>query len=254
MKRLLTCLLALCLCMAGAWPALAEAMPVEAEPLSGTIYSPAGSDAAMAAFVFAYRYPQFAGDAPAINAINACYAALAADVAAVADAAAAAAGEPRAAGAPACYASVDYRIPYAGTDYLSVLQTESQFLGVSETERWTADVFALDGVYAGQAVTLTQALGLEQADADGAQASFAAELTYRLVWAIIRQEAGMQTHAYFADATEADLRAAFAPEQDFYLDGEGNFVFYVQPGVVAPELEGVLTYPFSLAELLSAAR
>ncbi|MEA4999885.1 MAG: hypothetical protein VB087_10905 [Candidatus Limiplasma sp.] len=254
MQRLLSCVLALCLCAAVALPALAQAAPVETEPLVGTVPYPAGSDAATAPFVLTYRYPQFAGDTPALQAINAYFGTLAADAPSMAAGAAAAAGELPVAGAPAYYVALDYRIAYAGTDYLSVLQTASQFLGVSETERWSADVFALDGVYAGQPVTLTQALGLEQQNADAAQASFAADLLYRLVWEIIQQEAAMQTRAYFPDATEADLRAAFDPEQDFYLDGDGNFVFFVQPGVVAPELEGVLSYPFSLAELLSAAR
>jgi len=33
---------------------------------------------------------------------------------------------------------------------------------------------------------------------------------------------------------------------------KGNFVFFIQAGAIAGEVEGVLTYPFSMAELLSA--
>ena len=36
------------------------------------------------------------------------------------------------------------------------------------------------------------------------------------------------------------------------FDAEGNVVFFIQPGEIAGEIAGVLTYPFAPAELLSA--
>ena len=57
---------------------------------------------------------------------------------------------------------------------------------------------------------------------------------------------------YDPDLTMEELQNAFSPESDFYLDEDGNLVFYVQAGVIAGEVNGILTYPFSPAELLSA--
>jgi hypothetical protein len=59
---------------------------------------------------------------------------------------------------------------------------------------------------------------------------------------------------YDPDLTLDGLRRAFTPESDFYLDDNGNFVFYLQAGAIASEVNGVLTFPFSLSELLSAVQ
>ncbi len=251
MKRLLLCALALCLCIA---PSLAETM-AEGEPLAGALYYPQGSGATNAGYVLSYRYPQFIGDEPATADINAYFAALAADTAAAGIAAAEDVGELPPQGSPSFYTALEYRVTLADDDYVSVLLTSSQFLGNSETVRWSAEVFARNGIYAGQGITLTQAMGLEQAEGELAeQTSFAAALIYELVWRIITQEQAMLTRAYFPDVTEQALRDAFDPEHDFYLDADGNLVFFIQSGALATELEGILTYPFALAELLSAAR
>ena len=54
----------------------------------------------------------------------------------------------------------------------------------------------------------------------------------------------------FDDLTREELEAQFYPEEDFYLDENGNPVFYVQPSYIASSAEGVLTFPFTLEELL----
>lgn len=251
MKRLLCLIAALCLCASAA---LAQTV-VEGTPITGACTYPEGSDVATAAYVFRYAFPQFTADSPQAAAINAYYAALAGDMAdaALADAAGQGEDQPQDSGAPGGYTALDYRITAATEDYLSVLLTSRQFLGNTETESWTGNVFALNGVYAGQAVSLSQAMGLEQEDGAAASAtSYAAQLVYRLVWQIIGDQQAMQSTDYFPELTQADLERVFSPESDFYLDADGNFVFYVQSGQIASEVEGVLTYPFSMAEVLSA--
>ncbi len=249
MKRLL-CLLAALLM---ATPAALAQSAVETQPLSGEIDFPAGADAASAAYSFRYACPQFEAQTDADKAINAYFASVAADMAAAAPGAAAAAGGLPAAGSPAYYTQVDYRVTANTDDFLSVLLTSRQYLGNTETENWTAAVFARDGVYAGQPVSLSQAMGLEQdAAADGG--SYASGLVYGLVWQIIGEQQASLARNYYPELTFAALESAFSPESDFYLDGDGNFVFFIQSGEVAGEVEGILTYPFSLAELLSAVR
>lgn len=251
MKRLLCLLFVLCmLCPA----ALAEAVgvAVEAQPLAGEQYYPAGSDAQTAAYVFRYAYPQFSGQADGITEINAYYTALASDmVNTVMPETVAGLDDLPAQGSPAYYTQISYRTTANTGDYLSVLLTSQQFSGNTETENWTANVFARSGVYNGQTVSLSQAMGMEQEDGANGD-SYASGLAYGLIWQIILQEQSTQRRDYFPELTEADLERVFSPESDFYMDEDGNIVFYIQSGEIASEVEGILTYPFSVGELLSA--
>lgn len=260
MKRLLCIKPAAAFCAALAlclWAGGALAQPaVEAAPLAGALYEPEGADAQTATYVFGYAYPQLAGDRPQDVAVNAYYAALAADASASAAPEILAALEaPPGPGMPAYYTRLEYTVTANTDDYLSVLLTSRQFLGNAETERWTADVFAMSGVYAGRRVSLSQAMGLEQEDGAAAQGvSYASELVYGLVWQIIGQQTALRQRDYDPSLTLADLERVLSPENDFYLDADGNFVFYVQAGELAGEVEGIVTFPFSSAELLSAVK
>lgn len=248
MKRLLCFAAALCLL---ATPAFAQVV-VEAQPLTGIQYYPEGSTADTATYVFSYSYPQFEAQSDTAAAINAYLASLAADTAASSAPDAAADTQPVGM-MPANYTKLDYRITCDTDDYVSVLMQSRQFLGITETESWTALVFALNGVYAGQPVSLSQAMGMEQ-ESDGQGNSYASDLVYGLVWKIIQQQQAALQKDYFPALTYDDLVSVFTPESDFYLDGDGNFVFYIQSGQIAGEVEGILTYPFSMAELLSAVQ
>ena len=252
MKRVLCLIVALCLCTS-----VALAQPaVEAQPISGVWYAPQGADAQTATYVYDYRYPQFTPQVGTDDAINAYYASLASDTlqTVIPDTVAALDTLPTD-GAPAYYTHLDYRITQNTDDYMSILLTSREFLGNAETERWTANVFACSGVYAGQQVSLTLAMGLEQEDGtQGSDISYASELAYQLVWQIISSQQATAQRDYYADLTLADLEQAFSPETDFYLDADENIVFFIQSGQVASEVEGMLTFPFSTAELLSATQ
>ena len=249
MKRLFCLTVALCLL---ATAALAQPA-TEAVPLIGTRYYPSGSTADTATYAFSFACPQFAGRGETEKAINAYFSSMAADLANAAPPDAVSDGQAPEAGTPAYYTHLDYRITRNDDDYLSVLLTSRQFLGNTETENWTAAVFALSGVYAGQPLSLTQAMGLEQADGDAQSGiSYASGLVFGLVWQIIQEQVSMGQTDYDPDLTLQELQNVFSPESDFYLDENGNFVFYIQAGAIASEVNGILTFPFSLAELLSA--
>ena len=154
---------------------------------------------------------------------------------------------------------IGYRLALNTQRYVSVLLYTRTATYRGEYERLDAHTFARDGVYAGQSLTLSQVLGLEQetgtAGVEGvADESLAESLCYDLVWQII--ERGMQDMDgdYLEDVTQEKLRQAFHPEQDFYLDEEGNVVLYIQAGEVAGEIAGTLLFPFAPAELLSAMK
>ena len=154
---------------------------------------------------------------------------------------------------------IGYRLALNTQRYVSVLLYTRTATYRGEYERLDAHTFARDGVYAGQSLTLSQVLGLEQetgtAGAKGVtDESLTESLCYDLVWQII--ERGMQDMDgdYLEDVTQEKLRQAFHPEQDFYLDEEGNVVLYIQAGEVAGEIAGTLLFPFAPAELLSAMK
>ncbi|MCE5343370.1 MAG: hypothetical protein LLF96_07290, partial [Eubacteriales bacterium] len=195
-----------------------------------------------------------AGDTDAVRAVNAYFSALSANLndTPVPETVAELTALPGQDG-PAYYTQLDYRVTAATEDTLSVLLLSRQFLGNAETESWTAVVFALTGVYAGQPVSLSQAMGLEQQDVEP-QNSYASALVYGLVWQIIQEQQAMLQKDYDPGLTRADLESVFTPESDFYLDTDGNFVFFIQAGAIAGEVDGILTYPFSTTELLSAVK
>ncbi len=250
MKRLLCLAIALCLVTV---PAFAQPLG-EAQPLTDARYYPDGSDAATAGYASTYRLPQFVETDETDKAINAYFSSLAASLADAAPPDGAITAQ-AADGSPAGYTHLDYRVTCNTDDFLSVLLSSQQFLGSTQTESWTGLVFALDGIYAGKPVTLSQAAGLEaQDDAATGSESYVSQLTYGLVWEIIQQQEAAGNAVYDPDLTLDGLKHAFSPESDFYLDENGNFVFYLQAGAISSEVNGILTFPFSLAELLSAVQ
>jgi hypothetical protein len=202
--------------------------------------------------VFRYSFPQFVGGKTA-EALNAAYAAQCRDMLdTLVPRNVGEAGPLPEAGMPPYQSELSYRLTANTDDYLSVLLINRQSLGNAESETWTASVYALNGVYEGQTVSLSQVTGMEQEEGD-ASGSYAASLVYRLVWQIIQEQQAIRQN-YFPDLTLDDFKRSFSPETDFYLDADGNLVFFVQAGVIASEMDGILTYPFSLAELLASVK
>lgn len=253
MKRFLCLWLCVAACLLPVYFASAAG---PAEPLEGRILYPEGASEQEATFLFEYSYPQFEPESKALGAVNEYYQAVCGDMSGVlVPQSVRELAVVREEGMPPFSLQIGYDVTARTDEYLSVLLTARQFLGIAESETVTGNVFALDGVYEGQPVTLSQVMGLEQDDDELSEKnSYAAQLVYKLVWQIItEQRVTMQTD-YFEDVSRSDMEAAFSPETDFYLDANGNLVFYLQPGTVAGDVAGVLTFPFSIAELLSTVK
>lgn len=187
-----------------------------------------------------YRYPQFEAWLDADRAINAYYQALARDMDAL---------------ETPVDADINFEVTHNDKRYISVVLTSTSMGGNGESASLSADTFARDGMYAGQLVTLSQVLGLEQDGGDLSDAASVTEsLAYRLVWQIVERDSENADGDYLDGLTEAELRTAFSPETDFYLDEDGNVVFFIQAGEIAGEIAGVLRFPFAPAELLSAIK
>ena len=145
-----------------------------------------------------------------------------------------------------------FQVTHFSERYASVLFTLVYSGGNGSREVIVSDTFARDGLYAGQRVTLSRLLGLEETS-DGSE-SMAASLAYDLIWDLVALEAAKADGDYPEGIVQEDVVRALDPEKDFYLDADGNIVFFVQSGELAGEIAGILHFPFAPAELLSSAK
>lgn len=224
-------LLAVCLslCMLLSQPAFAQANVTPAEPLQGTTNRAEGA--------LSYQLPQLEEKTGADESINRFYQEKALFLDSETD-------------ALTDINTISFRYELASDRFLSIVFSVLTLGGNGETETLYADTFARDGVYEGEKLTLSVVLGMEDEEGQSAAAS---EMAYQLVWEMARREAEKADGDYPEGMTEEDVRRSFDPETDFYLDADGNIVFFIQAGELAGEIAGILFFPFSLAELLSAA-
>ena len=73
-------------------------------------------------------------------------------------------------------------------------------------------------------------------------------LIREMVWAMI--EENTDGVSYYSGFTREELEAQLFPEENYYLDENGDPVFYLQPGVAAPEEAGLLTFTIPLEDIL----
>ena len=140
--------------------------------------------------------------------------------------------------------SVSFLSPrYVSLELISLVQG-----GGGEHERLSAVTFARDGLYTGKQLNLSQILGLEQEE--GGE-SVAKQMVFDLLWQMIETEMQNPDNDYPDGLSRTDLEQVFSPEEDFYLDENGNIVFFIQAGEIAGDIAGILRFPFSSAELLS---
>ena len=213
---------------------------IEIAPVEGVQKRPADADSHQASFALRYQFPQFQAVQEADRAINEYYRALAADMAET----------------PLAdeweNAQITFEILHNTQRYLSVVQTLTVQSGNGQRETLSADTFARDGVYAGQLLNLSQVLGLEEGNELSTALSMAESLAYDLVWQMVQQAMENPESDYPEGLTIEDLKSVFLPETDFYLDADGNIVFFIQAGELAGEVAGVLRFPFAAAELLAS--
>lgn len=246
---------ALLVCLMVPFVAVAEGLEL-AQPIQGAQIYPEGVSEEQAFYVVRYECPQFVAETQTDEAINTYYQSVCDDLRGfISSLAIEDMGMQAEPGAPINYMDIGYQITANTDTYLSVTLTNKQFLGYVESESLSANVFAREGMYAGQLITLSQVMGLEQeGDEFSTEASYASQLVYKLVWRIVEEQRASQQRDYFEALTQKDLEAVFSPETDFFIDMDDNLVFYVQVGMIASDVEGILTYPFSVAELLTAVQ
>jgi len=228
------------LLVSGSVPAGAEPLRM-AEDLAAEIREPLHGGAE---YIYTYRYPQADPEDPSAGGINSFYQYRAEDAEGFeipmnAD-------YYRSQGTDRnIEVEISYRITCNRDDYFSVLISTRQ----EELMTWTGHTFSRRGLRAGSTVALPYLLGiLDSGESDtwlqDRQTARADELVREMVWERLEEMDGLR-----AELTEEDLAYGFFPEEDFYLDENGNPVFYLQPGF-AMEGGGLTEIPITLEEIL----
>lgn len=248
MKRFFLTLLALTLLVSAA---LADPLPL-GEGLSGVAVWPEGADESAATYVYRYAYPTVAGDDEVSGMINDFYTYLVDDALAFAFPMTA---EELEGSDVQAYTTITGEVTCNNDDYLSVRVTTESFRGAAVSVVAAGHVFARHGDKAGSAVSLPYMLGILRADEtdqwmQDRQTAKADDMVRRLVWEVIQEQLAAGEVAYYDDLTYETLENVFYPEEDFFLDENGDPVFFLQEAMVAPQTEGILYFPFTLEELL----
>lgn len=249
MKKLIFLLAALAL-LAACFPALAQEV-VFADDLSGVYCYPEDADETSARYVYRYCYPQLAGESDMTTAFNETYQYTVSDM--LAFEAPMQATEVREGSQK--IVDVSYEITCMTDEYLSVRITKTVTLDDSVSSVISGHVFCLTGEDAGTITSLPYMLGLlKDSDTDewllDRQTAKADKCVRGMIWEMIEEQMLRGDAGIYPDMTQEEFEAGFYPEEDFYLNDRGDFVFFLQQGSIADEEQGVLLYTITLEELL----
>ena len=234
-----------------ACPALAEPLTLGGG-ISGVAVWPEGAEESAATYVYRYTYPTVEGEDEVSGMINDFYTYLVDDALAFAFPMTA---EELEGSEVQAYTNITGEVTCNSDDYFSVRVTTESFRGAAVSVVVAGHVFARHGEKAGSAVSLPYMLGILKADEtdqwmQDRQTAKADDMVRRLVWEVIQEQLAAGEVAYYDDLTYETLENVFYPEEDFFLDENGDPVFFLQESMVAPQTEGILYFPFTLAELL----
>ena len=249
MIRLLLLLLALTL---APLPSLAEAPLTFADDITGVYTWPEGSSDADASYVYRYTYPQLAGESDLALNINQVFRYDADDARAFE-------GPMDASDHPAelgqMQVELTYEITHQSSEALSVRIDKTVTVGESVSRTVKAYTFKLTGAMAGTVTSLPYLLGLVTDDSADEwlidrQIAKADACVRDMVWAMIEEDMDKPYSLIDEEKALEEFEYSFYPEEDFFLDEEGNFVFFVQADVIAPPEAGQFFYTITMDDLL----
>ena len=148
---------------------------------------------------------------------------------------------------------ISYTVTCNSDDFFSVLLRNANSVPGVSTVSWEGHVFSRAEGKADSTMTLPQLLGILATDENDTwlqdrQTARAEKLIREMVWDRMREN--KDGIPFYSDFVEEDLEHYFFPEEDFYLDETADPVFFLQPGIAAPESAGLIVVPLSLEEIL----
>lgn len=233
-------------------PGMAEAPLTFADDLTAVYTWPEGSTEAEASYVYRAAYPQIAGDSTLAMTINNVFQyevtdALGFECPMIGSSHDAALGQMQ--------VTLDYELVHLSDEYLSVRIDKQVVVGEQVSRIVKAFTFALTGADAGTVTSLPYLLGLmETGETDewyiDRQTLKADACARDMVWALIERDMKADASSIYDDLTFEEFEWGFYPEEDFYMDTEGNLVFFLQEGIVAPPEAGQFFYTITMDDML----
>lgn len=249
MFRLLILLLALTILPISG---ISEAPATFADDISGLYTWPEGASAEEASYVYRYRYPQLQGDSALAMTFNNIYQYEVSDALGFECPMIASDHDPS---LGQMLVTIDYQITHHSKDYLSIRIDKEVTLGNTTSRIVKGHTFALTGDYAGTITSLPYMIGiLQTGETDewliDRQTDKADRCAREMVWALVEAEMSRADSSIYEDMTLEEFEWGFYPEEDFYLDKDGNLVFFVQENVIAPPEAGQFFFTISMDDLL----
>ena len=230
----------------------AEAPLTFSDDLTGVYTWPEGAAEAEADYVYRYCYPRVAGENNVALTINNIFEyevsdALGFECPVI--------GSSQEGTDTPMQVELDYEVMHLSDEYLSVCITKTVRQGESESRIVRAFTFTLTGEAAGTLTSLPYLVdALEHGETDewliDRQIAKVDACVRDLVWAQIGEAQKADRLEIYDDLTFEEFEWGFYPEEDFYLDAEGNFVFFVQEGVIGPADGNPFFFPLTREELL----
>ena len=238
----------LCLLLASACVCASADPLLLKEDLAGETRIPFREGAESPAYLYAYAYPQVDESDPSAGLINQFYEYLTTDalgfeVPMMVDFYASSGVEED------VFVRISYEITCNNDDYFAILlKTEG-----NDYVTYAGHTFSRKDIRPGSSVALPYLLGIlatEETDEwlQDRQTAKADAMVRAMVWERLQEE--KESIGLYEEFTEEMLELGFYPEEDFYLDGTGNPVFYLEPGIAADPAAGLLTFPISIEEIL----
>ncbi len=153
--------------------------------------------------------------------------------------------------------AVSYEVTCNSDRYFSVLIHKTEDVEGEVTETWEGNTFSRSSEVIGSLASLPRLLGLVQ---DGESDEWLEDRQTMKVWdalctlildAVRENPDGKD---FRTDLGKEDLEILLDPvlslDQDFWMDEDGNVVFFILPGRIAPESAGLETFVFSPEEIL----
>lgn len=248
MFRILFLLLALMLPLTGT----AEAPLAFGEDLSGVYTWPEGSTEADASYVYRYTYPQVSGEDSIALTINNVFAYEASDALGFECPMIGSSHDPA---DGQMQVTLSYEIVHLSQTLLSVRVDKEVVTGGDISRIVKGFTFFLTGPEAGTVTSLPYLIGvIKEGETDewylDRQTAKADACARTLVWMRIEEDMAAPDSPIYEDLTFEEFEWGFYPEEDFFLDEQGQVVFFLQEGMIAPAEEGHYFYPITMEELL----